>query len=220
MRREAASGILLVAGSLAGVLVMLLHPTSHHLLSGEKTAQAAALNTMVHGLALAAVPAVFLGLLGLARRLGPSDLTTAALVVYGFGAVAVISAAVASGFVATPVAERTLAAEGSAREIYHGLLWYTGRLNQGFAQVHVVASSVAILLWAVAILKSGRMSRATGVAGAVVGAGVLLAFLSGRLRLDVHGFGIVTFAQSAWMAWLGALLFGEGGAGDRAGPRE
>ncbi|HEY2954123.1 MAG TPA: hypothetical protein VGK89_02600 [Candidatus Eisenbacteria bacterium] len=206
MRSDAASGILLIAGSAAGLFVMSHHPTAHQLLDREHLAHTARLNAHIHGIAIAAVPAVFLGLLGLARRLGPSHLTTAALVVYGLGSIALISAAVASGFVATPVAERTLAAEGSAREIYHGLLWYTGRLNQGFAQVAVVASSVAILLWSGAIFAGGSISRAAGAGGALVGAGVLVAFYSGLLPLDVHGFGIVTLAQSAWQIWVGALL--------------
>jgi len=48
--------------------------------------------------------------------------------------------------------------------------------------------------------------------GAVIGAGVLLVLLAGYLRLDVHGFGIVTFAQSLWLIWLGVLLCREGEA--------
>jgi hypothetical protein len=42
--------------------------------------------------------------------------------------------------------------------------------------------------------------------GVVVAAGILLEFFAGHLELDVHGFGIVAFAQSAWMIWLGAVL--------------
>ena len=62
------------------------------------------------------------------------------------------------------------------------------------------------MLWSAAILRSGRISRAAGLAGTVVGAGVFLAFLSGYLRLDVHGFGIMTVTQSGWLIWLGILL--------------
>ncbi len=49
----------------------------------------------------------------------PSGLTTAALVAYGFGAVAIMSAAVASGLVATPVIERLLTVPAEAR----GFVW-------------------------------------------------------------------------------------------------
>jgi hypothetical protein len=193
------------------MVVMTFHPTGRTMITPENFPRQAVLNVTVHGIALAAVPSLFVGLLGLSRRLGPSDLTTAALVAYGFGAVALMSAAVASGFVATPLIERLFAVQAESRGVYQALLTYTGLLNQGFAKVNVVASSSAILLWSVAILRSDRMARTAGVAGALVGAGVLLAFLSGQLRLDVHGFGIVTFAQSGWLIWLGILLCRDGG---------
>jgi hypothetical protein len=204
MKRDVSSGILLIAGALAGVVVMIHHPTVHGLMAPEGSERLAQLNVMVHSLALAATPIVFLGLLGLARRLGPSDLTTAALVAFGFAGVAVMSAAVASGFVATGVIQHIIPAEGS--RVPEALLEYTGLWNQGFAKVDVVASSVGIVLWSVAILRSGRMARAAGFAGAAVGAAILLVFFSGHLTLNVRGFGIVIFAQSAWLIWLGILL--------------
>ena len=206
MKRDVVSGSLLIAGSLALVLVMGFHPTAHDLLDREGFAHQAHAGVIVHGLALVAFPVLFLGLLGLSRHLGPSDLATAALVAYGFGGAAGSSAAVASGFVAPGVIENILGAQGGSREMHHALLEYTGLLNQGFAKVHVVASSAAILLWSWAILRSRRMARAAGVTGAIVGAGVLLGFFSGHLRLDVHGFGVVVLAQSAWLIWLGVLL--------------
>jgi hypothetical protein len=209
VKRDLLSGSLLIAGSLAGMVVMTLHPTGRTVINAENFPGQALLNVTVHSIALAAVPTLFIGLLGLSRRLGPSDLTTAALVVYGFGAVAIMSAAVASGLVATPVIERLLTVPAEARSVYQALLTYTGLLNQGFARVNVVASSVAVLLWSAAIWRSGT-ARAAAVAGALVGAGVLVAFLSGQLPLDAHGFRVVTFAQSIWLIWLGILLCRDG----------
>ncbi len=212
MKRDVVSGTLLVAGSLAMLLVMGLHPTGHDLVSPERFARLARLNMMVHGLAVASVPVLFLGLLGLWRRLGPSDLSTAALVAWGFGGVAVMVAAVASGFVATGVIRHMLMADEASRDQYHALLTYTGLVNRAFANVHVVAMSVAILLWSAALLRTHRMGRAVGVAGVVAGTGILLGVSSGQLRMDVHGFGIVVLAHAAWLIWLGILLCREGGA--------
>lgn len=210
MKRDLYSGILLIAGALAGVLVMSFHPTARDMMAGADVARQARLGVLVHAVALASVPVLFLGLLGLSRRLGSSDLTTAALVFYGFGGAAVISAAVASGFVATPVIQWLVAGrgEGGSAEAYHALLGYTSLWNQGFAKVSAVAVAVAILLWSVAIWRSGppRMPRAAGVVGTIVGAGVLIGLLSGHLRLDVHGFAVVTVAQSAWLIWLGVVM--------------
>ena len=195
---------MLIVGALAAMVVMTFHPTGHTPITRENFPSQALLNVTVHSLALVAVPTLFLGLL--ARRLGPSDVTTAALVAYGFGAVAIMSAAVASGLVVTAVIDQIFTGPTESRAMNQVLLTYTGLVNQGFAKVNVVASSVAVLLFSAGIWRSDRLARAAAVAGAVIGTGLLLTFFFGGLRLDTHGFGIVTFAQSLWLIWLGVLL--------------
>jgi hypothetical protein len=204
MKRDIASGSLLIAGAASGVAVMLLHPTGHDLMDPETGARLARVNAFVHGLALAAMPAIFLGLTGLRRRVGSSDLATAALVAYGWGCVAVMGAAVASGFVAPGVIEHIVAKDGST--VPQAFLLYTGLWNRAFAKVNVVASSLGILLFSVAILRAGPAWRAAGAAGAIVTGLILALFCAGHVGVDVHGFGIVTFAQSAWLIWTGVLL--------------
>lgn len=206
-QREPSAGLLLIVGSLAMLLVMAFHPTAHDLAEQSGGfAREAHVNAVVHGLALAIMPAMFLGLLGLSRRLGHPDLSIAALVTFGFGIAAVTISAVASGFIAPAAMARALGAEGESRELYRALTWYSGAINQGFTKVYVAAAAVAILLWSAAMLRTGRLSRAAGVFGVLVGAGLLLVLLSGHLRLDVHGFGAVVLAQSAWLVWVGILL--------------
>ena len=206
MKRDVASGTLLMVGAAVGVVVMVFHPTGHSLLAPGQFAHEALVNRLVHGLAIAALPLVFLGLLGLTRRLESTDLSVAALVIYGFGAISVMCAAVASGFVATEVMEKMLASDGATRDTYHALLTYTGVVNQAFAKVHVVATSAAFMLWGFAIERSRSLGRAVGIAGICIGGVALLAMLSGHLRLDVHGFGIVVALQAVWLIWIGVLL--------------
>jgi len=207
MNRDALSGVLLIGSALAFILVMGMHPTAHGLMKEETFQQTARLGMLVHALAIAATPVAFLGLLGVARRLWPSDLAAAALVACGFGSVAVMGAALASGFVFPGVVSRIVATEGS--NVPHAFMLYTGLWNQAFAKVHVVAYAVGILLWSAAILRSrGGMAfaTATGISGIVVGIGVLFLFLSGHVHLDVHGSRIVWFAQSGWLVWLGITM--------------
>ena|SRR5687767_9446685 len=207
MKRDVVSGSLLIAGALASVLVMVLHPTAHGRITSEGFQSLATLARAVHALALAATPVVFLGLLGAGRRLGPSDLATAGLVAYGFGSVAVLGAAVASGFVVPGVMERIAPARGT--DLAHALAAYTHLWNQAFAKVHAVAFSVGMLLFAAALLRRrGRLklAAATGIAGIVIGLGVLLALFPGHLLLDLHGARIVNIAQAAWLLCLGILL--------------
>src|SRR5262245_34462648 len=124
MRNERASGILILAGALTFILVMMHHPTGHAMMSAENFGRMARLNVLVHSLALAAIPILFLGLLGLTRRLGWTDLATAALVAFGFAGAAVMSSAVASGLVATRIMDRMQAADERSREVAHALLDY------------------------------------------------------------------------------------------------
>ncbi len=216
MSRDQTGGTLMILGALSGAFALALHPTAHDILNPDTGAAQARLGVLVHSVAIAGLPVLFLGFLAMARRLGPSNLTTAALVFWGFGGVAVLSAAVASGFVATDLFRRVVAEPGPTGDLYHLLGSYTGMLNQGYARVNVVAAAVAILLWSAAIIRSGRMSVASGWAGAVVGLTVLAGFFSGHLQLDVHGFGLITFLESGWMIWLGVQLWrrpGDSGIG-------
>lgn len=206
MRRDVLSGIFLILGATIGVVVMHMHPVAHELLESPDARGMARLNVLVHGAAIASVPMLLLGLWGLTQRLGPSPLGTTALAIYATGAAAMLCAAVMSGFVATDVIARLGSVEPDARGTWEALLAYTGMINQGFATVLVVASSVAILLWSLAILHSGRLQRAVAIAGVVVGSLVLLAFLTGHVGLDVHGFGLIVVAQSVWLIWIGSLL--------------
>jgi hypothetical protein len=206
VKRDLFSGAMLIAGALVFVAVMILHPAPHGVLSPEEATRQADLGVSVHAAALAGVPILFLGLLGLWRRLGAGNLATAALVSWAFASVAVTSAAVASGFVATEALRQIVETKGDASGVFHQLLTYSSWVNQGFAKVYSVASSVAIVLWSVAILRGGRLQRAAGIVGLIAGASVLVLFLGGQIRLDVHGFGIMVVAQSIWLIWVGVLL--------------
>ena len=206
-RRDVFSGATLIAGTLLFVLVMTLHPTAHDILAEEHVEHGVHLNRMVHTVALIGVPVLFLGLLGLWRRLGGGPLATAGLVGWGFASVAVTSAAVTSGFVASELMlEMSRAGAGPEREAVHSLLDYASLVIHAFGTVHLVASSLAIVLWAAEILRAGALHRSAGVVGLIAGAGVLLLFLGEHLRLDVHGFGLMVMLQAVWLVWVGVLL--------------
>jgi hypothetical protein len=117
-----------------------------------------------------------------------------------------MSAAVASGLIAPHVAGWTLQAAMEDRGACRALLRYNGEINQAFAKVFVAASSVAILLWSLAILAARTFARAAAILGCLIGALALIGILSGSLRLDVHGFGLVVLAQGIWTLLVGVLL--------------
>ena len=191
MPQERRAAVALLIGVVAPLLIMGMHPTGGDLSTGG--ARLVTINHLVHGVSLAAQPLVFLGLLGLWRALR-SDFATAALVFYGFGIVAILSAAVLSGFVAPAIVSE------------RALLLYTGELNQAFAKVSVAATGASIVLWGAALWQSGGFARVPGATGLIVGAALALGIVSGWLHLNVRGIVLVTILQGVWILLVAAYL--------------
>jgi hypothetical protein len=198
MRRERLGGWAMIAGAVMGLVTMAFHPTG----GGEP-----ALALAVHALALAATPLALYGGWVLTRRLSAGGpLAELALAFYGLSAAATLLATTASGFLGSDLIAQAAALEGEARAAADAVMRYNWALNQAFTKVLVAASSVAIGLWSVEILRTRLMRRATGIVGCVVAVLTLLALFSGHLRLDVHGFGAVVLAQAVWLILAGAEL--------------
>lgn len=188
----------MIAGAVMGLVTMAFHPTG-----GEQPMLALA----VHALGLFAVPVAFYGGWVLTRRLSAGGpLSELALAFYGASAVAALLAATASGLLAPDLLARVAGLDGEARAAASGMLRYNYALNQAFAKLLVAASSAAIGLWSVEIVRTESMRRAAGILGCVVAALALLALFSGHLTLDVHGFGAVVLAHSIWLILIGAEL--------------
>jgi hypothetical protein len=206
MTDDRMSGIALIAGMAGSIITMAFHPTGHDLSVPEHSASMMQLNVAVHSLALVCIPILFLGALGLTRRLAaPNRLGLAGLVLFGFAEVAVMIAATASGLVA-PGLFRHIAADPNMADTWRAVLTLNGHLNQAFAMVYVVASSAAIVLWSAAILRSSTFPRTLGIYGSILGPLTLFAVLSGHLRLNVHGFGMVVLGQAVWFVTVGVVL--------------
>lgn len=165
----------------------------------------------VHSLALASLPLLFLGAWGLSRRVASADrLAMAALVLYAFAAVAVMNAAVFDGLVAPNLIRQIVSTHDTATpgtsEGWRLVFNYNSQLNQAFARLFAVASSMAIVLWSVAIVRSGALSKGVGIYGCVLGAITVIGVLAGLLNPDVHGFGLIIFGQALWFIISGVQL--------------
>lgn len=208
MTDNQVSGLALIAGSVGSIITMSLHPSGH--IAPEQMESMIRMLIGVHALALASVPVLFVGAWGLSRR-GPGRdrLTMGALALYTFALLAVMNAAVADGLVTPNILRQMVASAGSPAAIdgWRMVSRYNFYVNQGYAEVFVVASSVAILLWSVAMVRNRFLSRGLGIYGCILGVAVLLVLFSGHLRLDTHGFGAVMFAQAAWFIIAGSLLW-------------
>jgi hypothetical protein len=217
------SGVALIAGTLGTIITMALHPTARDLMAPEHSAVMTQLNIAVHSLALVSMPITFLGALGLARRLdAPNRLAVSALVFFSFSEIAAMIAAAASGLIAPRIIHQIATAAPGQDQVWRAVLTLDGLMNQAFALILVVAGSVAMVCWSAAMLKSERLEtrlaaalrfpRWLGNYGCIVGPLTVLAVLSGHIRLNVHGFGMVVVLQAVWFIGVGAGLWRIGAA--------
>ena len=211
MTNDQMAGLALIAGS-AGVIVTLsLHPSGRELFEPGTFNSAAHALVAVHSLALCSLPVWFLGACGLSRRVGsgsPDDqFGLAGLVLYGFAVAAMMIAVVMDGLVTPGLARQIIDTTGTVGQGWRIAFNYNGMLNQAFAHVFIVASSAAIILWSVSIVRNRVLARELGVCGSLLGAATLIMLLSGQLDRQAHLFGVVIIGQAIWFIAAGTLLF-------------
>jgi hypothetical protein len=208
MSTDRSAAAALVLGSLAGLVTMGLHPTGNDVVRNATAGDSNFLANAVHLLALVAEPLLIAGMLALTLQLRERrELAMTALVFYVLAGFAVIVAAAASGFLAPATVSGMAGADEPTRALMRNSLYYTGLINQVFARIFVLFSSIAIIAWSVAMLAGSRFPRGLAMYGAVIGSVLLLAIASGRFRLDIHGFGLVVLAEGVWMIGVAVNLW-------------
>jgi len=197
----------LIGGTLAGMVTMAFHPTGHALLQDFE--RVSLINRAVHSLAIAGTIATVFGLTGLRRQLETRrSLADAALVSYAFGAVAVMFAAIASGFIQTELAAQGMAAGDAGQESYAAVREFAWAFNQACTKVFVVAGSIGIALFSLAMVRDPRFGAALGITGVLVALVAILATVAG-MPMNIHGFGAIVLGHGIWLLWTGARLVRE-----------
>ncbi len=213
MTRDAKAGVALTIGSVAILATMALHPTGADVLHNAASGAPNTLTRAVHALAIGAMPLLMAGMFAVTWRLRARiELAVLAYASYVLGMVAVMIAAVMSGFIATSLADAAPALIDTARDAAMQQFHYTGRLNQAFSKIYTCLVGAAFLIWSVAMRDTGAFPRALSWLGIVVGAAQLVGIASGTLPMNVHGFGAVVLAQSVWVLWVAAVLMQQRGA--------
>lgn len=209
MKDSKIYGIALIAGTLGAVITMFFHPTGRDLLGQpDDVARGNEFITIAaHSLGLVSLPIIFFGFTGLSRRLdSKSPLVSAALIAHGLGTMAAVNAAVINGLVGPILTRKIIEADAQAQTFLQMLLMNNSLLNQAFTKVYIVGVAAAFILWSVRLLKMENFARIIAIPGLIIGVITLSAVFSGHLRLDVHGFGAIVFAQSIWTILIGIFL--------------
>jgi hypothetical protein len=191
------------------IITMVSHPGGK--IAPAEVDHVARMLIVVHSLALASIPVIFLGAWGMTRRVGGEDrLAWAGLVLYGLASIAVMNAAVCDGLMAPGLMRKIVAATPETRDVWQTLMNFNFQMNQAFARVYAVGSSLAVLLWSVSILRYRTLGMGVGIYGVVLGVVTALGICSGYLTPDRHGFAILIFAQAIWFLLVAGGMWGMG----------
>ena len=219
------SGIAMIAGQVGLLLTLSLHPSGK--ITPAQVDQMVHKLIAVHSIALAGLPLMILGALGLSRLLSSFDrdrpnrnrLSVAAFVIYSFAIAASLSGIVIDGLVMPHLlphlAEATQAsaaassggqpAVSASGEVWRALFKYNGYLDMAFVQLSLVATGIAVITWSIAMLLGRTFPRATGIYGLSLGIIALIALFSGALGAE-HALMIIVFGQATWFLIVGGLL--------------
>jgi hypothetical protein len=207
MKDNRLGAIALLIGALGGIFVLTFHPGGGHRITPAQLDSLILVIIGVHALAIATMPFSFAGTLALTREFpSRARLGILALIVYALGLVAMMSAATMSGLV-TPGILRHMVTHDAASEQWQVLFGYTHSLNQGFAEIGTVSSSVAILLWSIVLITKEPFRLFVGIFGSLLGVVILGALFSGTLNLELHGFRLITLGQVLWFILAARLLW-------------
>ena len=202
------AGIVLVAATIVSILAMAHHPSVASHDAGAAIAEIgtkATLNRIVHGVLIALMGLEAYAFAVFAHRIGARrDAVRLGFVAYAIGIGAMIGAALISGFVVTRLASH-YAEAGADPDAFANLARLAMAGNQSLAQLGVIAISVAILAWSVALLhdRAQRWLAIVGLAASVLPA---LALVAGLIQLDVSGMTLVVVAEAIWNIAAGVAL--------------
>jgi hypothetical protein len=204
-----ATWILLIA-ALLEVAAMMHHPSVQTPDPLEAAREVVALSlpaAMVHGLLITLMLlisygcAVFVSRRGLAR-----PLIGIGSIFYGAGVVAMIGAALVSGFVLSDLARLLPHATAADRPDLESLFILCRVLNQTCANFGVMAMSAGIACWSLDLLGTTGTRRVVGAWGCLVGIVPALALPLKWIHLDVHGMAQVVALHASWYVAVAFIL--------------
>jgi hypothetical protein len=202
------AGSVLVAATLLSILMMAHHPsasTHDPAALAADIANTATLSRVVHAVLIALIAVELFAFVVFSGRLIAGRLAArAAIVAYAIGTGAMIGAALISGFVVSSLGVYYAGVADPAPFVDFARVCMTG--NQALAKLGVIASSVGIALWSIALLHDRARGRWLAIIGFVTGLAPAVALLAGAIRLDVHGMLLVVLAQAIWNLAVGVEL--------------
>ncbi len=209
-QRGRVAGIAIVVSAALTIAAIAHHPTittargPAHVLS--QVAALSVADETVHGLLIAMVAALLFGLTAFSLRRGLGRETVlAGLIVYAVAAAALIGAALIDGFLVPTLAARYVGATPQSVDMTLHVLAACSAAIQILTKLGLGATSLALTLWAVDLVRSRGTLRVAGAIGFASGPlSLVLLVFSGNL--NPHNLGAIVLLQSIWYFAVGTLL--------------
>lgn len=209
-RLNPTAGWLWIVGAILAIAFMLHHPSMSSHETSELLAELrdeGAISAWVHGLLIVVMMGWWLAGYGLTQRLGNHCvLPVLGLQMFSIGIFGYSIAAIVSGFISPEIGR--VFADTSIVQMEQGrnLLRISWAVNQTFANIGLVASSIAIVVWGSALLSRSGVARLAGILGIFAGVVPLLLQFSGHLQLHIVGMTMIVVVQGIWYLLIGVLM--------------
>jgi hypothetical protein len=205
-----AYGGLLLACAMLTVLGVVGHPTlvandASSLLEGLAGQRGPIVG--LHSILIALGLLQVVGFYGFSRLLGPArPLVAAGLILFGFGVLGLINAAVLNGFAAPAFAAMLEGASAAEAEMAAVALKLNWSHNQAWDGIGSMAWCGAILCWSLAMLRRRGLPRLVGLLGLAAALAIGGAIAGGLVRFNVGGFMATVAALAAWSIAVALLM--------------
>ena len=207
-------GLLLGLISIVSIFVILHHPSiaAHDVQQQiNEMIRESPENALVHGSLIMFVILISFCLTAYAQLVGLNYVFVLfGLLIYWLGTLAMITAALMSGFVGPDLAEIYNETSEDKLLVFVGLKQLSWLINQSFANLGAICWCVAMCFWGVHLyIQQAQIviTRLFAVASFIAGAGVVLSFSLGWLSLNVFGMTLVLVIVSIWQLGIAWLLF-------------
>jgi hypothetical protein len=206
-----AAGLAIIVSAIASIVAVALDTAAsgHDALSiMQSMIKIQQSHQLVHVVAMACLGGLMFGYTAFSQRLGLHRAPVmAALIAYGLGTVLMFLGTIIDGFVS---ADTALMFVGQAPDAIKAGFWMiqtmSGVVLIDIAKVSWVLQSIAVLLWAFALLQERGLKRAIGVLGLIVGAlPAITVFVVGSAMTDMVVVGILLM-QAVWNIAAATLL--------------
>lgn len=204
-----AAGIVLVLSSALAVAAIAHHPTVTRATSRSdvlaQVVRFAPLDRAVHAVVIVAACGLLFGVAAFALRRGVRDGVLAGLIAYAVGTGPAIAAALIDGFLIPAIAARFASADQQTVRTALVLVTACAAAIQIATKTWLLATSAAIALWSVGLLRERGLVRAAG-AGGIAATALALGLIAFTGNFDPHSLGVVVLAQTLWYVSIGALM--------------